>query len=185
MLRKILTNKKGMTLTELLVGSIMLALFAIAISAILTPMVFAFMRANDFAEYNGLLDSVGNQISSDLVRATGLPNNGATPAVDITGASIATNEVVISVAGEGDIRYTIGPDGTLRRNNIDVFPEGYQRGKLVGFVVREVPGEPGCFSVEITIRPRPGAARAGMHVTDFQSRIFFVRPLTMINDPTS
>ena len=168
---KALKNKKGMTLTEILVGSIMFALFSIAISTILSPMVLAFMRANDFAEYNALLDAVGNQIASDMVRASEAP---VLPAQD---------DITIQIPGEGAVRYTIdAAEGTLLRNGIPVFPEGFQRGKRVNFIVT-LPAA-GSYNIFVEITPRDGANRVGLSNAE-QFRNYLVRPLSMINDTTT
>jgi len=70
---KAFKNKKGMTLMELIVGMIMFSIIAVSVSMALAPTLFAYMRANDFAEYNALLDNIANQIVGDLTLATKTP----------------------------------------------------------------------------------------------------------------
>ena len=104
---KALKNKKGMTLIEVIVGIVMFAIISLAISMVLAPTLFAYMRANDFAEYNTLLDNLANQILSDLSQSTETP-------VFIeddwdSDVSITQNTRVINytVADAGDLRNTM------------------------------------------------------------------------------
>ena len=74
-MKKVFYNKKGMSLMEILVGSLMFAMIAVTVSAVLAPMMMSFSRAADFAEYNTLLDNVGNRIASDLAKSSGIPTD--------------------------------------------------------------------------------------------------------------
>ena len=189
---KSVRNKKGMTLTEILVGGIMFAVFAIAISAIVSPMVLALMRASDFAEYSSLLDAVGNQISTDYVRASEPPTNGAaTPAV-IAGAVRGVDSVLIPIDGSEDVRYTIhAVDGTLLRNNTPVLPEGFYRGKQVSFtIISSTDPDPliqalnlpqGSYIIRVNISVRANASRLALSGAELE-RDYYVRPILLIND---
>jgi len=170
---KALFNKKGMTLTEILVGSIMLALFSIGITAVISPMISSFLRANDFSEYNAFLDAVGNRIVTDFVRSTDAPvivNNDMQPSL------------TLKVGGLEDIVYNIhNTDGTLLRNSEPVFPEGFYRGKQIGFNVVEHDDIEGCYILTVRVRARANSNRLISSNAD-QPRVFYVRPLALIND---
>ena len=171
-----------MTLTEILVGSIMFAIFAIAISTILSPMVLSFMRANDFAEYNAILDSVGNQISSDLVKASAAPTDATALQVPI-GLIPVNNAFRIPIQTSDDIEYTVhAVNGTLLRNGNEVFSEGFYKGKEVDFTVALHPLVPNSYIIVVTIRVPEGATnRFGLSGADLE-REFVVRPVLLIND---
>jgi len=199
---KALKCKKGMTLTEIIVGGIMFAIFTIAISLILSPMVITFMRANDFAEYNKIMDSVGNQIINDMSKATGqltsmTINAEGNHVVIPPGTHVeippninnTANQLRIPILGSDDVEYTIvnetpgasGSGGTLMRNDIPVFPEGFYKGKQVNFDVVEVGAGSGVYSIRIFVMPREGGNTFGISGSDLW-RDYVARPLVLIND---
>ena len=129
-------DKKGMTLMEILAGSLLFALVVITVSSILAPMMMAYTRANDIAEYNTLLDSVANHITGDIAQAV-IP-------LDINGGG---NNVTITTR-TGVFRYTIrakGGAGSADRGILqvsegggtarDVFSESFYRRMSVAFSV--------------------------------------------------
>jgi len=135
MIKKLLKSTKGFTLIELIVGLVIFGIISVAVSALLAPTLFAFMRANDFAEYNILLDNIANQIISDLSQSTEPPvftEGGDQP--DAT-----WNDVTIAKPA-ARVRYTVagtGNRGVLQREingeTFNVFTEDFYRRKLVSF----------------------------------------------------
>jgi len=135
-MKKIFKSKKGLTLIELVVGMVIFGIISTAVAASLAPTLFAFMRANEFAEYNLLLDNIANQILDDLSQST----EKLEPAVnDITITKHATK-----------VRYTISddsefPEGILLRdlggNLQPVFSEEFYRRKTVTFEFADVSTE--------------------------------------------
>jgi len=115
---KILKRKKGMSLIEILVGSLMFGLVAITVTSVMAPMMLAFSRANDLAEYSMLLDNVGNQIASELAQASKV-------------TSVNPLEVETHM---GEVVYSIN-DGSLERNGVPVFAPEFYKGKIVNFTV--------------------------------------------------
>ena len=106
-----LTNKKGMTLTELLIGLLLFAIIAAITSALLLPMLRAHTAANEFAEYNTLLDNIANEVIGDLAAA-------AEP-LDPVGWPIDISEAGdrFSIVTDGrDIAYAIDADGLLLKD---------------------------------------------------------------------
>jgi len=158
----IFKNKKGMSLMEILVGSLLFALIAITVTALLAPMMLTFMRANDLAEYNKLLDNVGNIIVSDLSRASeALPASGE-------------NNVVITVSTGNTVAYT-APAGSLLRNGVPVFPPGFYKGKTVSFdVSKTAPG----YTVTVTVSSAGRPAAVGVSI----ERDYSVLPLMLIEN---
>ena len=105
---KILKNKKGLTLIELIVGIVMFTIIALTVATSLTPTLFAFMSANDFAEYNALLDNIANQIVGDMMQATE-PSPGSDNPVFPDNVWIVddSEELIIRIPGRV-VRYSIG-----------------------------------------------------------------------------
>jgi len=125
---KILKNKKGITLIELIVGIVMFGVITVAISTMLAPMLFSFMSANDFAEYNSLLDNLANQMINDLSQATEAPvfvpstasadgwAEDETGLPDGAGLTIKTRNRIV--------RYRVNDAGVLQRAGvIEVFDD--------------------------------------------------------------
>jgi len=67
--RKIFISKRGFTLIEVLVVCVLFAIIAVTAISVLSPMLRAYARANEIAEYNLLLDNVGNTIVSSMMQA--------------------------------------------------------------------------------------------------------------------
>jgi len=148
-----------MSLMEILVGSLMFAIVAITVAAVIAPMMMAFSRANNFAEYNTMLDSVGNQIVSDIARSTAAP---------VAGDSV----VAITINSDSDVVYTV-EDGVLMRNGVPVFSEGFNRGKTISFIVTEDTLNNGVgYSVAVTVT---SGSETGMTI----ERPYAVRPLML------
>jgi len=135
MIKKLLKSKKGFTLIELIVGLAIFAIISAAVSASLAPTLFAFMRANDFAEYNILLDSIANQILNDLSQSTDPPDFP-----DAGNWPDGWNDITITKSTSW-VRYTIDNAGANRGmlmketggGEIPVFPEEFYKRKIVAF----------------------------------------------------
>ena len=118
-MKKRLKDKKGMTLTELLVTIVIFSLVTAAVSTMLISMLRVYGRANDFAEYNSLIDSTANPIVGDLLEST------AKPELEDLGSKIAI------IMGSARIEYSVNEEGVLLRNNSPVLVKGYYKGKSV------------------------------------------------------
>ena len=158
-MRNVLKNKKGMTLIEIVVGSLLFSMVVITVSAVLAPMMTAYMRANNIAEYNTLMDNIGNMIVSDIAQASEV-----TPG----------NPLVLVIQGT-EVYYTV-ENGILQRGDsltdpYDVFPSGYYRGKAIDFNVEQTP--PG-YTVSVTVSSPGGGVGASSAVL---TRDYAVRPL--------
>ena len=139
MIKKLLKSKKGFTLIELIVGLIIFGIISTAVAAVLAPTLFAFMRANDFAEYNILLDNIANQIISDLSQST-------EPAPDFKEGSDQPdddtwNNVTITMP-VARVHYTVA-GGILHRGingeePLEVFTEEFYKRKLVSFKLNTI-----------------------------------------------
>ena len=147
---------------EILVGSLMFALIAITVTAVLSPMILTFMRANDLTEYNKVLDNVGNIIVSDISRASeALPASGE-------------NNVAITVSNGNTVVYT-APGGSLLRNGEPVFPPGFYKNKTVSFEVSQT--TPG-YTVTVTVSSEGRPAAVGVTL----ERDYSVLPLMLIEN---
>jgi len=164
-MRKAFINKKGMTLMEILLGSLLFGMVVMTVSAVLAPMMMTARRANDLAEYNQVLDTIGNKITSEMSQGeVSNPNiiNTVTNTVTIT---TDAGVVVYSIAG--------GPPGTLRRtlNGTETFTfhDDFYRGKTVNFEVALIAGSTTDFNVSITVQSTGSAAVI--------TRTYAVRPM--------
>jgi len=128
-----LNNKKGLTLMELIVGMLMFSIIAVAVSMTLAPTLFAYMRANDFAEYNSLIDNIANQIISDMSQSTVAP-----PAAELDlwvenearGITITMNTRIV--------RYTIDNGALMKESSgtvSPVFSDDFYKRKNVSFML--------------------------------------------------
>jgi len=113
----IIKAKKGMTLIEVLVGTILLGIVVMTIVAVITPMMMAYRRSNTLAEYNQVLDNVGNLLSSDLSQAEKIIN------IDIDLLDIIINGVPVV--------YTLDDEGYLLRNDFRVYHKDFYRSVLI------------------------------------------------------
>jgi prepilin-type N-terminal cleavage/methylation domain-containing protein len=158
-MRRVLKRKKGMTLIEIMVGSMLFGLVVMTVTAAMSPMLRAFTRANDLAEYNLILDNAGNTIVSDMAQASDVRGI----ATDTVTLEIDTMSIVYSVV-DGSLRRS--PDGGA--NSTLVFPEGFYKGKSVSF---DVSGTAPDFFVAVTVSSEGSSAVI--------TRTYAVRPLLM------
>ena len=162
-LLKHLKNKKGVSLMEIIVASLIFAMITAAVAALLTPMVMAFVRANEFAEVNSLLDNVGNAIISDMSLA-----------VDDIEIAEDSDDITIPVRN-GTIRYTVN-DGFLvvESGNLErlVFPEEFYGNKTISFELSRYNPERASYTLVVTVM-QPDFTEV--------TRNFTVRPLMLIS----
>jgi len=169
-MRKLLKNKQGLTLIEVIVGSLLFGLVAITVFTVIAPMMQAFMISNDLAEYNMVLDSVGNKITSEIAQASEV-----TP--------VANGVVVTTDAG--DTYYYVDGNGVLRRtsgnipgdNDEFVFQPGFYRGKSAVFEVIGDADSP-LYTVNVTVSSTGG--RAASSAT--RERAYTVRSLLIMSN---
>ena len=137
-LTKTLNNKKGMTLMELIVGIMMFTIISIAVSMMLAPILSSFTKANDFAEYNALLDNIANHLINDISQSTSGPVfTEGDWAEDDHGIflTVFTQNRVIRYAVMGGILQREGLDADNNTLLFDVFSEDFYRRKLVSFMI--------------------------------------------------
>jgi len=197
MLVNVLKNKKGLTLIELIVGIIMFAVISLAISTLLSPMLMAFMGANDFAEYNSLLDNIANQIISDLSQSTTDPDfvasggdNWLTDAngslTITTSARIITYTVRNTAPGTGGVLQREGAREVLNADNelvfetffFDVFSEDFYKHKAVSIMLKPEGGT-GTTAFVLTVRLTSTANLASAGGNFELQRDYAVRPLML------
>ncbi|MCL2068964.1 MAG: hypothetical protein FWH00_03605 [Oscillospiraceae bacterium] len=154
---KLLKNKKGVTMVELMAGLMLFTISVSAIGAVLAPMMQVYSRANELAEVSTLLDGAANHLISDLASATAPPQWGG-------------DTVTIEINNTAAV-YTVDTQGVLRKNGSPVLPGSYYRRHTVSFGGANA--EPGLSELTVTITN----TRSGVAV----SREYAVRPL-MLND---
>lgn len=164
-LRKHLKNKKGVSLMEILVASLIFAMITVAVTAILTPMVMAFVRANEFAEVNSLLDNVGNAIISDMSLA-------------VDDIEINSDDDISILTRNGIISYTISDDGFLmvESGNLDprlVFPREFYGNMTISFEVSRYDPGMASYTLVVTVTQSDSIT--------YISREFIIRPLMLMS----
>ena len=160
---KILKRKKGITLIEIIIGSLLFALVAVTVTTVLTPMLMTFSIANDLAEYNLLLDNIGNQIAGDMSQAS---------EINFTGDTLIIN------TSSGEIIYST-TDGLLVRSISGepvnpVFAADFYKGKTVSFTVS---GTSPNYTLHLTINPATGPGTTAAVIT----RDYAVQPLLLLS----
>jgi len=103
-------GKKGVTLIELIIAMLVMAIIMIAATSIFAPMLQAYQRANNLAEVNTILDNISALVMSDVVSATEIEPPGR-PAVLPGGLTR-----LFSIRTSFYIDYYIDNDGILWRD---------------------------------------------------------------------
>lgn len=65
-MKKILRNKSGMTLLEVMAALLIFAIFGVMVSASLVPMLKQFSHSNELSEMSMLLDNISDEISNNV-----------------------------------------------------------------------------------------------------------------------
>jgi prepilin-type N-terminal cleavage/methylation domain-containing protein len=178
MIKKLLKNKKGFTLMELVVGMVIFAIISVAVSASLAPTLFAFMRANDFAEYNILMDSIANQIINDLAQSTEPPDfddeagdwpEGWNNVLITKSASRVRYTIEATAANRGMLVIETGGNASL------VFPEEFYKRKTVAFKLEALDTDPDDPIVAYNLTVRMESLNGDFLV----ERVYAVRPLIL------
>jgi prepilin-type N-terminal cleavage/methylation domain-containing protein len=156
---KALNNKKGVTLTELVVAMLVMSIIMLSVTTVFLPVYNAYTYANNLAEVNNLLDSLSSVILSDLENASGDVR------WDGTALTIPTRH------GGAGVTYTVN-DELLERNGTPVYARGFYKAKTVELDAEAdvnniiTPGPNGAITVTIIIRDRTGV----MAIRDYAAR---------------
>ena len=160
-MRSILNNKKGLSLMEILIGSLLFGLVVMTVFTVLAPMMRSARIANDFAEYNQILDSIGNRITSEMAQS----EVTATVANSVT--MTQNSETVVFTIDSGRLQRSLNG-----AEPAPVFPNDFYRGKTVSFTILD---ESPNFTVTVRVESVGGIfATAAV-----RERLYAVRPLLM------
>jgi len=157
MLKKLQKNKKGVTMMEIVVGMMLFGMVVLTISAAIAPLMMAYSRANDLAEYNQILDSIGNRIVAEMAKSSEIE---ILPDGDVI---LTVNNIVQ--------HYTLD-NGLLQLNGDPVYQIEFYKGKVIAFTITEPPAGSSNYYLNLSVRPA-GAAAAGAE------RSYAVKPLLM------
>lgn len=148
-LLKILKNKRGVTLMELIIGMVISVIITTYVSAVLAPMMNVFYRSNDLAEVNTLLDNVSELMINDFSRATGI-NIGAT---NVTISTSVGNVIYSNLGGgAGSVLQRRSPDSSTPA---DVFAENYYKRKTLIVTINPASGDiTGSFTLTLSVNDR-------------------------------
>jgi len=175
-MRKMIKNKRGVTLIEMIIGGLLFTMVVMTVSAVLSPLMSTFRRANDFAEFNQIVDGIGNRITSEMAQS------------DIVDSATGTNIVTMKRGSATIVLDIDGVDsGILRRRLTEslsdpgveypVFPTDFYRGKTVSFEVIVPTGATPDYTVNVTVQADGRISSAAV------VRSYVVRPLLMTDDP--
>ena len=163
-MKKLLRNKKGMTLVEVLVGMLVFTILVTLITWILVPITRFYTQTNDLAETNLLLDNLSNQMLDDLWGAVDVAASG-------TELTIRTNADTVV--------YDIGTDnneGLICKDDRPILDRKYYKGKTINLEYLDTDEKlisgtaPSAFLIRITLLS-DGAIVA--------SRDYAVKPLVL------
>lgn len=93
---RLLKDKKGTSLMELMVAMIIFAMIATSVTMILVPTLREYGRATELAQINSMVNNVGNEISSDLSQST---ESAAIPTSNTIDIQIGNNQVTYTSQG--------------------------------------------------------------------------------------
>jgi type II secretory pathway pseudopilin PulG len=117
-----------MTLVELILGIAMFVIVAGTVSALVAPITNVFIKANEIAEVNTLLDNIANQILSDFRYAVDdIDDDSLDVIID---RSNTAEKLVISMQTH-IVTYTVDGSGILMRNGFPVFSKDFYKRRSV------------------------------------------------------
>ena len=166
-MRNVIKSKKGITLMELMVGGFLFGLIVLTVATVLAPMMRTSRIAADFAEYNHILDSVGNMIVSEIAQSS-TTTTGA--AVSMTRDNGSTRVELRSEAGRLQRRTSTNAGATWSEWR-PVFHDGFYEGKLISF---NVAGTAPNYTVTVEVSA-PGSivTTAAVRDRDYAVRLLF------------
>jgi len=167
---------------ELVVGMVMFTIISISISMLLAPILSSYTRANDFAEYNALLDNIANHIINDISQSTESPviTSGAGGwAQEDHGIflTITTQNRIIRYAVEDNVlQRVVGfTEGANPQPILSpVFSEDFYKRKHVSFRV-EADTNPEVYILTVRLVENRGWGAASFEI----QRDYAVRPLML------
>jgi prepilin-type N-terminal cleavage/methylation domain-containing protein len=115
LIRRIPGNK-GVTLIELIIAMLVMAVIMIAATTVFAPMLQAYQRANNLAEVNTLLDNISALVMSDVASATEIFENGRPDAPDPADIEPDNLTLLFSIRTTHFIDYYIDDNGILWRD---------------------------------------------------------------------
>ena len=156
---------------EVIVGMVLFGMVALTISAAIAPLMMAYRRANDLAEYNQILDVIGNRIVGEMSKASSITHGANTVTMVVDNVT-----VIYSVDGAaGHLR-------VLRGAEIEpslVYQQEFYRGKRISFNVPPPTTNNYLLTVTVTSDSMAGTSGATLE------RSYAVRPLLITPAPTT
>jgi prepilin-type N-terminal cleavage/methylation domain-containing protein len=157
---RVLKNRKGATLTELIVAMLVLSIIMIAVTTVFLPTYNAYVHANNFAEINLLLDTLSAYIISDV--------ESAREVVSLDPLEIRTNMFIRYGTNNHQLTRRVGD---LTNPFVPVLDGGYYRRKGVEINSEE---NGGIVTVTLTIFE---VNRDGTRGGDMATRAYVARPI--------
>ena len=158
---------------EIIVGMLLFGMVVMTVTAAISPLMLAYRRANDLAEYNQILDAIGNRITSEMAKAD-----------EINGITSGTNSVTIRNNAIPTTFSIVNGHLFIQRGSnpaTPVYQPEFYRGKVLGTQAAGggtgllVGGTSPNFTLTITVSSQTSGANVGAEI----SRTYAVRPLLM------
>jgi type II secretory pathway pseudopilin PulG len=167
---KTLKSNKGLTLVEMIIGIVMITIITGMVAAIFVPMLRIYARANEFAEYGSLLDTVANQMISDMSKATAeIDFDGDTLTIPIGTVTATYSLIPDDVDGFVDLWW----------NNGLLFNRSFYKNKRVAFELNDI-STPDFTAYELTVILLPFDSD-GDDADVLTHRTYTVKPLAIQN----
>jgi len=163
-MKKLLKSKKGVSLMELIVGMMLFGMVALTVTAAISPLMMAYRRANDLAEYNQILDVIGNRVAGEMAKATSITTGTDTLTL------VVDNVTVVYSLNSGHLQVQRGTAAATL-----VYQAEFYRGKTISFdFTGSVPADRTYF-FNLTVTSTALSGTSGATLT----RPYAVRPLLM------
>jgi len=173
-MRKLLKCKKGVSLMEIIVGMLLFGMVVMTMTAAISPLMLAYNRANDLAEYNQILDAIGNRITSDMAKASSIdPFTSDTDSLTNNITMVIDNITVrYSLNANGQLHIQRGSSVATLETATPVYQQEFYRGKSIGIAAT---GTSPNFFLEVTVTSTDSGRHTGSKIT----RPYAVQPLLM------
>ena len=147
---------------EIIVGMLLFGMVVLTMTAAINPLMMAYRRANDLAEYNQLLDTIGNRMVSEMAKTS------VTPIIGANALTIVVDNVTLI--------YTVNAGGHLQLQRgaapvAPVYQPGFYEGKTIAFNFDD--SAPPNYFLNLTVTSNMAGGTSGSTIT----RQYAVRPL--------
>ncbi len=140
-LSRVLKSRSGMTVVEMMLAILLLAIIGATVAASLAPTLRAYNNANSVAEINTLLDNLSRDMLSDIAKAREI-------SLSSTGEITIKNDLLT-------VSYGVDDEGYLYRDAKDslILAKGYYKKKTISLRYLTMTRAPGGAGTLMTLAP--------------------------------